>query len=42
MLFNSQFLINMLQPFSSDGQIEKGENKDELEKALLSSEYDDV
>lgn len=42
MLFNSQFLIKMLQPFSSNEQIEKDENKDELEKALLNSDYDNV
>jgi hypothetical protein len=42
MLFNSQFLTKMLNPFSSE-EIEKDDNKDdELEKALLNSDYDNV
>jgi hypothetical protein len=40
MLFNSQFLIKMLQPFSSNEKENKEE--DELEKALLNSDYDNI
>ena len=41
MLFNSQFITNILHPFSSE--TEKDDNKEEeFEKALLSSDYDNV
>lgn len=38
MLFNSQFITKILHPFSSENQTEKDDNKEELEKALLSSD----
>lgn len=40
MLFNSQFITKILHPFSSENQTEKDDNKEELEKALLSSEHE--
>ena len=41
MLFNSHFLTKILHPFSSE-ETEKDDKDDELEKALLSSEYNEV
>lgn len=42
-LFNSQFITKILHPFSSENEMEKDDNEDEeFQKALLSSEYDNV
>lgn len=42
LLLNSHFLTKILQPFSSEEQDDSEDKKSELEKALLSSDYNEV